>query len=174
MARQESDRDGAGHAAGAAPGTKGGCAAAGEDAPLRPRFWEGRRLEELSRAEWEALCDGCGRCCLHKLEDAETGRIYCTNVRCRLLDPATCRCIDYANRRARVPDCVRLTPALVPRLDWLPRSCAYRCVAEGRPLPGWHHLVCGDRARVHAVGASVSGWSISEDEVGNLEDHAIG
>lgn len=140
---------------------------------LRPRFWEGRRLSELSRAEWEALCDGCGKCCLHKLEDADTGRLHRTNVHCRLLDGRSCRCTDYPNRRQQVPDCVQLTPATVPRLDWLPATCAYRRVAEGRPLPAWHHLECGDRNRVHAVGASVRGWSISETDAGDLEDHLI-
>lgn len=141
---------------------------------LRPRFWEGRRLQDLSGPEWEALCDGCARCCLHTLEDAETGRLYRTRVRCRLLDPESCRCTAYADRERLVPACVRLTADLVPNLAWLPPSCAYRCLAEGRPLPDWHYLVSGDRARVHAVGASVRGWSLSEDEAGDPADHEIG
>ena len=140
---------------------------------LRDRFWEGRSLAELTRAEWEALCDGCGKCCLHKLEDEETGRMYRTNVACRLLDPQSCRCSDYAHRKARVPDCVQLRPRLVPRLEWLPSTCAYRLVEEGRPLPPWHHLVCGDREAVHRAGASVRGWTVSEDVAGDLEDHII-
>ncbi|MFQ3594751.1 MAG: YcgN family cysteine cluster protein [Sphingomonadaceae bacterium] len=142
-------------------------------ARLRPRFWERFALAELTRDEWEALCDGCGKCCLHKLEDEETGRLYRTNVACRLLDRETCRCSDYANRRARVPDCVTLRPGTVASLDWLPGTCAYVRLHKGQPLPAWHHLVCGDRARVHEVGASASGWTISEDEAGDLEDHII-
>ncbi|WP_194744338.1 YcgN family cysteine cluster protein [Thermaurantiacus tibetensis] len=143
-------------------------------AALRQRFWERFGLAELTRAEWEALCDGCGKCCLHKLEEEETGRLFRTNVACRLLDRETCRCRDYANRKARVPDCVELRPELVPTLDWLPRSCAYRLVAEGRPLPAWHHLVCGDPEAVHRAGASVRGWTVCETEAGDLEDHIVG
>lgn len=143
------------------------------DRPLRDRFWERFPLSALTRAEWEALCDGCGKCCLHKLEDEESGRLYRTNVACRLLDPHSCRCSDYANRKARVPDCVQLRPGLVARLGWLAGTCAYRRVAEGRALPAWHHLVCGDREAVHRVGASVRGWTVSEAEAGDLEDHII-
>jgi uncharacterized cysteine cluster protein YcgN (CxxCxxCC family) len=139
-----------------------------------PRFWEGRRLEQLNPEEWEALCDGCGKCCLHKLEDSETGRIYRTNVACRLLDRETARCGDYRHRHAHVPDCVTLRPGLVGRLDWLPQTCAYRLVDEGRPLPAWHWLECGDRSRVHTVGASVAGWTVSETVAGDdLEDFII-
>jgi hypothetical protein len=140
---------------------------------MRDRFWERFGLGELSREEWEALCDGCGKCCLHKLEDEETGRLYRTNVACRLLDGTSCRCSDYANRKARVPDCVSLRPGLVAKLEWLPSSCAYVRVDRREPLPAWHHLVCGDRERIHEVGASVRGWTISEDEAGDLEDHII-
>lgn len=141
---------------------------------MRPRFWERFALHDLTRAEWEALCDGCGKCCLVKLEDEETGRLYRTNVACRLLDRETCRCSDYPNRKARVPDCVQLRPGLVAALDWLPSTCAYRRVAAGEPLPQWHHLVCGDPEAVHRAGASVRGWTISEAEAGDLEDHIIG
>lgn len=141
---------------------------------LRERFWERYSLKELRRAEWEALCDGCGKCCLHKLEDEETGRIYRTNVACRLLDRETGRCGDYKNRRAFVPDCVQLRPELVHQLDWLPGTCAYRRVDEGKPLPAWHYLVSGDREAVHEVGASVRGWTISEvDASVDLEHHII-
>lgn len=141
---------------------------------LRERFWERYSLKELRRAEWEALCDGCGKCCLHKLEDEETGRIYRTNVACRLLDRETGRCGDYKNRRAFVPDCVQLRPELVRQLDWLPGTCAYRRVEEGKPLPAWHYLVSGDREAVHEVGASVRGWTISEvDASVDLEHHII-
>lgn len=142
--------------------------------PVRDRFWERYALAELTRTEWELLCDGCGKCCLHKLEDEETGRIYRTNVACRLLDSQSCRCADYAHRKARVPDCVQLRPTLVAQLDWLPSTCAYRLVDEGKPLPAWHHLVSGDRDAVHRAGASVRGWTVSEDLAGDLEDHIIG
>jgi hypothetical protein len=141
---------------------------------IRERFWERYRLAQLSREEWEALCDGCGKCCLHKLEDEETGRIYRTNVACRLLDRETARCTDYRHRKAQVPDCVQLRPALVPKIDWLPGTCGYRCVDEGRPLPQWHHLVSGSRATVHEAGASIRGWTISETDASkDLETHII-
>ncbi|MGQ5702158.1 YcgN family cysteine cluster protein [Sandaracinobacteroides sp. A072] len=140
---------------------------------LRPRFWEGRRLSDLDREEWEALCDGCGKCCLHKLEDEESGRIYRTNVACRLLDRETARCSDYRNRRAHVPDCVQLRPDLVPQIDWLPSTCAYRLVEEGKPLPAWHHLVSGSRDTVHEAGASIRGWTVSEVDAGDLEYHIL-
>lgn len=140
----------------------------------RPRFWERFPLADLNTAEWEALCDGCGKCCLHKLEDEETGRIYRTNVACRLLDLSTGRCTDYPNRKRLVPDCVQLSPGLVGRLDWLPGTCAYRRVDEGKPLPRWHHLLSGDREAVHEVGASVRGWTVSESEIEDeLEDHIL-
>lgn len=137
------------------------------------RFWETTPLDKMSRAEWESLCDGCGKCCLHKLEDEETGELMATNVACRLLDRRTGLCSDYRNRRAYVPECVRLTPRLVRTLDWLPSTCAYRLLDEGRPLPDWHPLITGDRDSVLRSGHSVSGWTVSEDEVGDLEHHLI-
>ncbi|MCS6987373.1 MAG: YcgN family cysteine cluster protein [Sphingomonadaceae bacterium] len=140
---------------------------------MRPRFWERFALAELSAEEWEALCDGCGRCCLFTLEDEETGRLYRTNVACRLLDPATCRCRDYARRTTHVPDCVVLTPTNVATLGWLPPTCAYRRLAEGRSLPAWHPLVSGDARSVHRAGASVRGRTIPEDDAGPLEDHVV-
>lgn len=120
-------------------------------------WWEQKRLAELSPEEWEALCDGCGKCCLIGLEDEDTGEIYLTDVACRLLDGESCRCRDYPNRKAQVPDCVQLTPENVPELAWLPKTCAYRLVAEGKPLKGWHPLVSGDPETVHRAGASVRG-----------------
>ena len=114
-------------------------------------FWE-RPLASLTREEWEALCDGCGQCCLHKVEDADTGEIYHTNVACKLLDLKTARCSDYPGRRKFVPDCLQLTPDKAGSLDWLPPSCAYRLRADGDPLPEWHYLVCGDREAVHMAG----------------------
>ena len=127
----------------------------------------------MSRREWESLCDGCGRCCLHKLRDAQTDEISFTNVACRLLDPQSCRCSDYANRRARVPDCVRLTPAKLKKLDWLPPSCAYRLLAEGRDLYPWHPLISGTPDSVREAGISVAGRVVSERCAGPLEHHIV-
>jgi len=137
------------------------------------RFWEQKRLEQMDSGEWEALCDGCGKCCLHKLEDEETGELYPTNVACRLLDRHAGRCRDYAHRRRFVPDCVQLTPAKLGTLDWLPSTCAYRLVADGKPLPDWHYLVSGSRETVHEAGISVRGWTVSEDDAGELEYHLV-
>jgi uncharacterized protein len=125
-------------------------------------FWRTTPLEEMTRGEWESLCDGCARCCLNKLEDEDTGAIAWTDVACRLLDGDTCRCSDYPNRQAKVPDCVALTPANVTALSWLPPTCAYRLVAEGRDLYWWHPLVSGDPETVHAAGVSVRGRAVSE------------
>ena len=135
-------------------------------------FWE-KPLAALDRAEWEALCDGCGKCCLHKLEDAETGEVHPTNVACRLLDRHSARCTNYRGRRAHVPDCVRLTASSVASLAWLPSTCAYRLRSEGKPLPNWHYLVCGDREAVHRAGMSIRGWTVGEDEAGDLEHHLV-
>jgi len=136
------------------------------------RFWE-LPLETLSREQWEALCDGCGQCCLHKVEDADTGEFYRTNVACKLLDLETARCSDYRHRRAFVPDCLRLTVRNAGSLDWLPDSCAYRLRADGRPLPDWHYLVCGDREAVHRAGVSILGKAVSETKAGPLEHHIL-
>jgi hypothetical protein len=124
---------------------------------LAEPFWRTKTLTQMSEAEWESLCDGCGKCCLIGLEDEDTGEIYLTDVSCKLLDGATCRCSDYPNRKAQVPDCVKLTPELVPTLTWLPKSCAYRLVHEGRPLYPWHPLVSGDPEAVHEANVSVRG-----------------
>ena len=125
-------------------------------------FWRRLALEEMSAEEWESLCDGCGRCCLNKLEDEDTGAIEWTSVACRLLDSHACRCSDYPNRQAHVPDCVRLTPEKARTLPWLPPTCAYRLVAEGRDLYWWHPLVSGDPETVHDAGVSVRGRAVSE------------
>ena len=119
------------------------------------------------------MCDGCGRCCLHKIEDADTGAIEDTNVACKLLDCATAQCTDYRNRTAFVPDCLRLTLAIVEDVPWLPQSCAYRVRAEGRDLPDWHYLISGDREAVIAAGVSAAGRVVSEDEAGPLEHHIV-
>jgi uncharacterized cysteine cluster protein YcgN (CxxCxxCC family) len=134
--------------------------------------WQ-RPLSSLSRSEWESLCDGCGKCCLHKVEDEDNGRIWPTNVACKLLDLKTAQCKDYRNRRAYVPDCLRLTPRLAAELEWLPDTCAYRLRANGDPLPAWHYLISGDRQAVHAVGASVVGKAISETVAGPLDQHIL-
>jgi uncharacterized cysteine cluster protein YcgN (CxxCxxCC family) len=127
-------------------------------------FWRSKALEEMSTPEWESLCDGCGRCCLVKLEDEDTGDIHFTDIGCKLLDGHGCRCTDYSHRRKRVRDCVKLTPAAVRALPWLPSTCAYRLVAEGRDLAWWHPLVSGSPATVHEAGISVRG-KVSASEV---------
>lgn len=137
-----------------------------------PPFWE-QPLASLDRAQWEALCDGCGQCCRHKVEDEDSGRVWPTNVGCRLLDLRTARCMDYANRRRTVPDCVTLTPALAGSLPWLPATCAYRLRAAGKPLPEWHHLICGDPEAVHRAGIGVRGKLLSEDFAGPIENHIV-
>lgn len=139
---------------------------------MREGFWE-LPIESLDRAEWEALCDGCGKCCLHKLEDESQGRLYPTNVACKLLDRTSCRCSDYKHRRAYVPDCVRLDLKKLRGMSWLPSTCAYRLRAEGKPLEPWHYLLSGDPESVHEAGMSVRGWTISEDEAGDLEHHLV-
>ena len=132
-------------------------------------FWQTKTLTEMSAQEWESLCDGCGKCCLHKLEDEDTGHIHLTMVACRLLDLDSCRCAHYAERQTLVPACVRVRPDNLEALG-LPSSCSYRLIAEGRELPTWHHLVSGDRDAIHAAGASVQRWAISERDVAEPED----
>lgn len=139
---------------------------------LRDKFWE-LPLADLNRAEWEALCDGCGQCCTHKIEDADTGAIEHTNVACKLLDTDTAKCCDYRNRKAFVPDCLRLTLGIVEDVAWLPTTCAYRIRAAGRPLPGWHYLISGDREAVMRAGVSVAGRVVSETDSGPLEHHIV-
>lgn len=140
---------------------------------LEPEYWKRRALAEMSRAEWEALCDGCGKCCLEKLEDADSGEISHTDVACRLLDVGTCRCTRYAERRRYVPNCEALSAEKILKLSWLPSSCAYRLLAEGKALPDWHHLVSGDRELVHRIGASVRGRAVPEFRAGPLEHHIV-
>lgn len=135
-------------------------------------FWE-RPLATLDKAEWEALCDGCGQCCLHKVEDEDSGAVYRTNVACRLLDIESGRCCDYRNRKRLVPDCLQLTPKTLSRFTWLPETCAYRRRAAGQPLPEWHYLVSGDREAVHRAGASVRGKAVSEVLAGPIEQHIV-
>src|SRR5882757_6323932 len=130
-------------------------------------FWKTKTLEEMSNAEWESLCDGCARCCLEKLEDEDTGKIYFTHVSCKLLDAGLCACKDYKHRSDKVPDCVRLSPENVRTLNWLPPSCGYKLVAEGRDLYWWHPLISGDPNTVHEAGVSVRGRvQGTESEIG--------
>ena len=141
----------------------------------RPRFWE-LPLRDLTRPEWEALCDGCGKCCLNKLEDEDTGEVALTRVACRLLDGATCQCSKYPTRHDYVPECIVLTPKTIRKnLYWLPQTCAYRLRYESLPLPDWHYLVSDDPEAVHRAGVSVKGLTLSEIEVGDdeWEDHII-
>ena len=137
-------------------------------------FWRHKTLEEMTHAEWESLCDGCGQCCLNKLEDADTGEIALTRAACRLLDLGSCRCSDYANRFTHVPDCINMTPESTRNTRWLPETCAYRLIAERRDLYWWHPLVSGDPNTVHEVGVSVRNIAIDEDRVADLEESVIG
>jgi uncharacterized cysteine cluster protein YcgN (CxxCxxCC family) len=139
-------------------------------------FWRVKRMSEMSAREWESLCDGCGRCCLNKLTDVDTGETVYTDVGCKLLDDESCRCTDYARRQTRVKDCVRLTWRNVSRLTWLPPTCAYRLVAKGKDLPWWHPLVSGSPETVHAAGVSVRGRvTASERDVPDdkMEDYVV-
>jgi uncharacterized cysteine cluster protein YcgN (CxxCxxCC family) len=139
-------------------------------------FWKRKPLDKMTNSEWESLCDGCGKCCLNKLEEEVTDRTYYTNVGCRLLDGETCRCRDYANRQEQVDDCVRLTPKSLKTITWLPPSCAYVLLAEGKDLYWWHPLVSGDPETVHAAGVSVRG-RVYASEVNvpdsELEDYIV-
>ncbi|MDM7459016.1 MAG: YcgN family cysteine cluster protein [Paracoccus sp. (in: a-proteobacteria)] len=142
---------------------------------MRPRFWE-LPLEALTRKEWEALCDSCGKCCLNKIEFEDTEELAFTRVACKLLDGQSCRCTSYANRHDFVPDCVVLTPEKLTQIAWwLPATCAYRLRAEGKPLYDWHYLISGDPEAVHRAGASVRGWTVSEVTVKeeDWEDYII-
>jgi uncharacterized cysteine cluster protein YcgN (CxxCxxCC family) len=129
------------------------------------RFWEHKALDELSSAEWESLCDGCGRCCLLKLEDIDSGRLFYTNVVCDYHDNARCRCTRYQDRSLLVPDCIKVTPAVARTQHWLPDTCAYRLLAEGKPLFDWHPLISGDPDSVHAAGISIRDKTIAEQYV---------
>ena len=141
--------------------------------PMTAPYWQTKPLAAMKQDEWEALCDGCGKSCLHKLEDPDDGEYFYTNVACRLLDLGSCRCKDYPGRRNHVPDCVQLTPEMVGDTGWLPSTCAYRLIAEGKPLAWWHPLVSGDPATVHKAGISVRGRSISETRSGPLDHHIV-
>ena len=138
-------------------------------------FWKTKTLRQMNEAEWESLCDGCGRCCLNKLEYEDSGEITFTNIRCFMLDPESCRCADYPNRQAHVPECIRLTIKEVETLTWLPPTCGYRLVKEGRDLYWWHPLLSGDPDTVHAAGISVRGRTVNEKDVAfeDYEDYEV-
>lgn len=132
---------------------------------LRPRYWENIPLDAMTDEEWEALCDGCGRCCLQKLEDEETGEVHNTDVACELLDTETCRCTNYSKRQTIVPDCLNIRPLDDDKLRWLPNSCAYKRLSEGRSLASWHPLISGSPDSVHAAGIGMAGRCVSERDV---------
>ncbi len=136
-------------------------------------FWKRKSLAEMSDAEWESLCDGCGKCCLLKLQDIDTEAVEYTNIACRLLDQHACACTRYPERQRFVPDCIVLSPDNITSLGWMPSTCAYRLIAEGRELPNWHHLVCGNRDMIHEVGASVRGRTVAEADAPDLESHIV-
>ncbi|MGM0982457.1 MAG: YcgN family cysteine cluster protein [Pseudomonadota bacterium] len=142
---------------------------------MRERFWERFDLEELTSEEWEALCDGCGQCCLLKFQDDTSGELAVLNVACELLDIHSCRCSDYAHRFEKVPDCTQLTPERIDDFRWLPKSCAYRRLAEGRKLAAWHPLIAGGPERMHRKGISVRSFAVSQRDVPEeeLEEHII-
>ena len=143
---------------------------------LAPRFWERKPLKKMSPKEWEALCDGCGKCCLNKIEDAETGEVALTRIACRMLDDETCKCAHYEMRRKFVPDCLSLTiNTIQDHMYWLPQTCAYRLLAEKKPLPDWHPLITGDPDSVHYAGISMQGMTYSEMDVheDDWEDYII-
>jgi uncharacterized cysteine cluster protein YcgN (CxxCxxCC family) len=136
-------------------------------------FWQRKKLAEMTRPEWESLCDGCGKCCLHKIEDFVSAKISYTNVACRLFDSEQCRCTDYANRTTQVPDCVKLTPENISTLRWMPSTCAYRLLDEGKDLEWWHPLVSGDPETVAKAGMSVKGRTVDEEDIDNVEDYIV-
>ena len=143
---------------------------------LSKRFWERKTMTQMSQDEWEALCDGCGKCCLNKLEDEDSGEVVLTNIACRLLDDSTCRCAQYDIRHQFVPECIVLTASNIPEhLYWMPQTCAYRLVHEGRPLEDWHPLISGHANSVHAAGVSVKDKTVPEFEIDedDWEEHVI-
>ena len=148
-----------------------------DDKNLRPEFWQNLPLEELNGAEWEALCDGCGKCCLLKLEDIDTGDVRYTNVACRLFDHFGCRCNNYAKRHDLVHDCIRFTPeSIAESAAWMPKTCSYRLRHEGKPLPAWHHLISGDRELVHELGHSLRSMKLRNERnvaASRIEDHVV-
>ena len=132
-------------------------------------FWQRKSLQQMTSAEWESLCDGCGLCCLVRFEDEDTAEIIPTRVHCKLFNPESCTCTDYANRKRHVPDCIKLTPGNIEAMQWMPKSCAYRRLHEGRGLADWHPLISGDPESVHRAGVSVRGQTINESVLAEPE-----
>lgn len=137
------------------------------------KFWESKKLHEMTHEEWESLCDNCGKCCLHKLEDEDTGEIFFTSVVCQLIDLNTCRCTHYADRSKLVPTCIDLKQHDFSQYTWLPSTCAYRLLSDGKPLANWHPLVSGNAESVVDAGVSIRSYAMKETEVDDLEDHII-
>ena len=136
-------------------------------------FWETKKLAEMTAEEWESLCDNCGKCCLHKLEDEDTGKIAFTSVACRLINLNTCRCTRYNERTKLVAECLDIRKLDVEKYNWLPSTCAYRLLNEGNELPAWHPLITGSPASVKRAGVSISSYAIKESMAMDLEDHII-
>ncbi|MGR9036230.1 MAG: YcgN family cysteine cluster protein [Gammaproteobacteria bacterium] len=136
-------------------------------------FWKTKQLSEMTNEEWESLCDGCGKCCLIKLEDDKTGEVYYTGVVCNLIDLKTCRCSRYADRTCLVPECLDLKQHNLSDLDWLPSTCAYRLLNNGEELPSWHPLLTGSRQSVRNAGVSIASYAVKESQAGDLEEHII-
>ncbi len=136
-------------------------------------FWKTKKLSEMTTEEWESLCDNCGKCCLHKLEDEDTGDIYFTSVVCNLIDLSTCRCTRYAERTQLVPECLDLKQHDFTEYNWLPATCAYRLLTDGKELPSWHPLLSGSPDSVLDAGVSISSYAMKESDIDDLEDHII-
>ena len=136
-------------------------------------FWETTPLDQMTLEQWESLCDGCAKCCLLKLEDEDTGEVAYTNIACRQLDLGNCRCMNYERRAVLVPDCITITPELIERLEWMPKTCAYRRVHEGKSLAWWHPLISGSNETVHEAGISARGRVVSERKAKDPEDYIV-
>ena len=136
-------------------------------------FWKTKSLNQMTKAEWESLCDGCGKCCLHKLEDIDTGEISISNVSCSFLDETSCRCKDYNNRQENVADCIQLDLKNLKTLQWLPSTCAYRLIDEGKSLYDWHHHISGSSETIHEKGMSVRDYAVNESKLKNVEEYIL-
>ena len=139
----------------------------------KDNFWKSKTLKQMTNDEWESLCDGCGKCCLHKLEDIDTGEISVSNVSCMYLDLKTCGCMDYENRHKNVKDCIKLTPETINKINWLPNTCSYKLVLNNDDLPDWHHLLSGDKNTIHERGMSVKNFSISEKDISDVNEYIL-
>jgi len=136
-------------------------------------FWKTKQLAEMTTEEWESLCDNCGKCCLHKLENEDTGKIVFTSVVCNLIDLKTCRCTRYSERTKLVPECLDLKQHDFAEYTWLPATCAYRLLSDGEELPAWHPLVSGSKQSVRNAGVSIQSYAMKESEIDDIEDHVI-